>query len=45
MIKGVKVRIVISTPGNEDSYSTMKNRLDIVDKKTLRWTQQEVPRS
>ncbi|WP_285621186.1 hypothetical protein [Actinoallomurus iriomotensis] len=25
MIKGVKVRIVISTPGNEDSYSTMKN--------------------
>ena len=24
MIKGVKVRIVISTPGNEDSYSTMR---------------------
>jgi hypothetical protein len=25
MIQGVKVRIVISTPGNEDSYSTMHN--------------------
>jgi phosphatidylserine/phosphatidylglycerophosphate/cardiolipin synthase-like enzyme len=25
MIRGVKVRIVISTPGNEDSYSTMRN--------------------
>ena len=25
MIQGVKVRIVVSTPGNEDSYSTMSN--------------------
>ena len=31
MIDGVKVRIVISTPGNEDSYSTMKNMWQFSD--------------
>ncbi|MCO5997535.1 phospholipase D-like domain-containing protein [Actinoallomurus rhizosphaericola] len=31
MIHGVKVRIVISTPGNEDAYSTMKNMRQFSD--------------
>jgi phosphatidylserine/phosphatidylglycerophosphate/cardiolipin synthase-like enzyme len=31
MIKGVKVRIVISTPGNEDSYSTMHTMAQLSD--------------
>jgi phosphatidylserine/phosphatidylglycerophosphate/cardiolipin synthase-like enzyme len=31
MIHGVKVRIVISTPGNEDSYSTMSNMQQLTD--------------
>lgn len=31
MIQGVKVRIVVSTPGNEDSYSTMSNMRQFSD--------------
>jgi phosphatidylserine/phosphatidylglycerophosphate/cardiolipin synthase-like enzyme len=39
MIRGVKVRIVISTPGNEDSYSTMKNMAQLSDliRKRIAW--------